>query len=156
MGEKLKNAGSYAFGLAVILAVLALPFVFIKGAMWASEFILPPLINVGWVVLAITICVLLPLSIFKRLRGFTGSAILITSYIYGLICWFMGFIVTYMLWGLGAIIIGLLFLGGGVVPIGMIASVFKGEWQTLGVLFFLVVLTFGTRFLGIYIAQSAE
>ena len=156
MGDKLKSAAGLAFGAVVIVALLSLPFIFIKGAMWASEHILPPLINVGWIALAIVLFILLPLSLFKRLRGYTGTGIFIASYVFGLICWLMGFVVTYMLWGLWAIILGLLFLGGGVVPIGMAASVFKGEWQTLGVLFFLVVLTFGSRLLGMYIAERAE
>ena len=156
MGDKLKSAASLAFGLVVFLGLLALPFIFIKGAMWASEHILPPLITVGWLALALVLFLLLPLSAFKRLRGYTGTGIFIASYIFGLICWLMGFVVTYMLWGLWAIIVGLLFLGGGVVPIGMVAALFKGEWQTLGVLFFLVVLTFGSRLLGMYIAERAE
>lgn len=156
MGDKLKSAAGLAFGAVVILALLSLPFIFIKGAMWASEHILPPLVTVGWIALAIVLFILLPLSLFKRLRGYTGTGIFIASYVFGLICWLMGFVVTYMLWGLWAIILGLLFLGGGVVPIGMVASVFKGEWQTLGVLIFLVVLTFGSRLLGMYIAERAE
>ena len=156
MGDKLKSAGSMAFGLAIFLAMLAMPFIFIKGAMWASENVLPPLINIGWFALALVLFVLLPLSIFKRLRAYTGGTILISSYLFGLICWLMGFVVTYMLWGLWAIVVGLLFLGGGVVPIAMLASLFKGEWSAIAVLLALVVLTFGTRLLGAYIAQSAE
>ena len=156
MCDKLKSAGSMAFGLAIFLAMLAMPFIFIKGAMWASENVLPPLINIGWFALALVLFVLLPLSIFKRLRAYTGGTILISSYLFGLICWLMGFVVTYMLWGLWAIVVGLLFLGGGVVPIAMLASLFKGEWSAIAVLLALVVLTFGTRLLGAYIAQSAE
>ena len=156
MGDKLKSAGSMAFGLAIFLAMLAMPFIFIKGAMWASENVLPPLINIGWFALALVLFVLLPLSIFKHLRAYTGGTILISSYLFGLICWLMGFVVTYMLWGLWAIVVGLLFLGGGVVPIAMLASLFKGEWSAIAVLLALVVLTFGTRLLGAYIAQSAE
>lgn len=156
MGDKLKSASSLAFGLVAVLGFLALPFIFIKGAMWTSEHILPPLIAVGWIALALVLFILLPLSAFKRLRSYTGGGIFLASYVFGLICWLMGFVVTYMLWGLWAIIVGLLFLGGGVVPIGMAASLFKGEWQTLGILFFLVILTFGSRLLGMYIAERAE
>ena len=156
MGDKLKSAAGIAFGLAVFLAALSIPFIFIKGAMWASENVLPPLINVGWLAVALVLFVLLPLSIFKRLRPYTGGAILISSYLFGLICWLMGFVVTYMLWGLWAIVLGLLFLGGGVVPIAMLASLFNGEWSAITVLFSLVVITFGARLLGAYIAVSTE
>lgn len=156
MLENAKKFGGYMLGLAVFAAVLALPFVFIKGAMWASENLLPPLFAVGWIAIAIVILVLLPLSLFRRLRGFTGTGIFLSSYLFGLICWLTGFVVTYSLWGAWAVVLGILFLGGGVVPIGMVASLFKGEWQMLMLLFILVVLTFGTRIGGMSIANSGS
>lgn len=156
MFEKLKGAANYALGGAVLIGLLALPFIFIKGAIWASKTLLPPLAAIGWIALAIVILILLPLSLFRRLRGFTGTSIYLSSYLFGLICWLTGFIVTYVLWGAWAIVIGLLFLGGGVVPIGMLASLFKGEWQSLLILFILLVLTFGTRIGGMYIAERSR
>jgi len=156
MLENAKKFGTYLLGFAVVAAALALPFVFIKGAMWASENLLPPLFLLGWIAVAIVIVVLLPLSLFRRLRGFTGTAIFLSSYLFGLICWLTGFIVTYSLWGAWAVVLGILFLGGGVVPIGMVASLFKGEWQMLVLLLILVVLTFGTRIGGVYIAESGK
>ena len=156
MEDKLKSAAGLAFGAAVLIGLLALPVIFIKGAMWASKNLLEPLIGIGWLAVAVVLFILLPLSIFKRLRGFTGTGIFIASYVFGLICWLVGFVVTYSLWGLWAIIVGLLFLGGGVVPIGMIASLFKGEWQMLIMLTVLVALTFGARLLGAFITANAE
>jgi hypothetical protein len=156
MGDKLKTAANVAFGIAVVLGLLALSAVFLNGLVWASENLLPPLVNVGWITLAVILLILLPLSLFRRLRAFTGGSIFLASYLFGVICWLMGFIVTYTLWGMWAIIAGLLFLGGGVVPIGMLASVFKGQWQMLSVLTILLVLTFGSRLLGLYITNRAE
>lgn len=156
MLESAKKFGTYLLGLAVLAAVLSLPFVFIKGAMWASENLLPPLFALGWIAIAVVIVVLLPLSLFRRLRGFTGTVIFLSSHLFGLICWLTGFVVTYSLWGAWAVILGILFLGGGVVPIGMVASLFKGEWQMLGLLFILLVLTFGTRIGGMSIANSGS
>lgn len=156
MLESAKKFGTYLFGFAVLAAVLSLPFVFIKGAMWASENLLPPLFSIGWIAIAIVLLVLLPLSLFRRLRGFTGMTIFLSSYLFGLICWLTGFVVTYSLWGAWAVVVGILFLGGGIVPIGMVASLFKGEWQMLVLLLVLVVLTFGTRVGGMYIASSGS
>lgn len=156
MLENAKKLSGYLLGLVVFAAVLALPFVFIKGAMWASENLLPPLFLVGWIAIAVVIFVLLPLSLFRRLRGFTGTVIFLSSYLFGLICWLTGFVVTYSLWGAWAVILGILFLGGGIVPIGMVASLFKGEWQMLVLLFILIVLTFGTRIGGMSIVNSGS
>ena len=156
MFEKLTSIGSAGLGLAFIVALFALPFIFIKGAMWASQYLLPPLIGVGWVAIAIIILLLLPLSLIPRLRNFTGATILISSYLFGLICWLSGLVITYALWGGWGVVIGLLLLGGGVVPVGMLASVFKGEWTMLLVLFTMLVLTFGTRIAGAYIAERGR
>ena len=156
MGDRFKVVAGIALWVVCSLGFLALAVIFIKGAMWASEHLLAPLFSVGSLAFALVLFLLLPLSMFKRLRGFTGICIFIASYLFGLTCWLLGFVITYALWGFGAILVGLLFLGGGVVPIGMIASIFNGEWQSLGMLLFLMGLTFGSRFLGVYIAQRAE
>ncbi len=156
MHEKLKIVAGLALWLAVVLGFVALPFIFIKGAIWASENVLPTLFAVGWITLAVVILILLPLSLVRRFRGFTGAGIFFSSYVFGLICWLTGFVVTYAFWGIWGVIIGVLFLGGGVVPIGMIAALFKGEWGTLVMLTGLVVLTFGTRLLGDHIAERGE
>ena len=65
----LKKFGFYALGTFFFIATLAIPVLFIKGAVWASEHLLQGLISVGWWVLAATILIALPLSIFRRVRG---------------------------------------------------------------------------------------
>jgi len=59
-------------------------------------------------------------------------------------------------WGWLAVIIGI-FLGGiGVVPIGMLASIFNGRWDIFWTLLLTVVLTYGTRIIGYALANSAD
>lgn len=155
MRDALKGFGSVVLGIVVLAAIVALFVVFIRGATWAIEHLLSPLIVVGWVALAIDIVILLPLSAFKPLRGFTGSVIFISSYVFGLITWMFGFVFTYALWGLGAVIFGLLFLGGGVVPMALLATMFKGHWEAFFTLLALLVITFVARAFGMAIASSS-
>jgi len=156
MIEKAKALGGVLLGVAVVVCVLALPVVFIMGSLWASEHLLRPLIVAGWIALALNILILLPLSVFKRLRGFTGTGMFLSSYIFGLVAWLLGFILTYALWGLWAVIVGILFLGGGVVPIAILATLFKGLWEPFLTLIVLVAITFGSRVGGLLIANSAS
>ena len=156
MFEKVKELGGYLFGIAIFIGLLALPIIFIKGSFWASENLLPPLIAIGWLALALDILILLPLSLFKSLRGFTGSVIFLSSFIFGLVTWLMGFVLTYAIWGLWAVIIGFLFFGGGVVPIALLATLIKGAWEPFFTLIALVVLTFGSRVGGVLIAGWAS
>ena len=156
MVETLKKVSGALFGIVVFVGFLALPVVFILGSAWAAKHLLSPLIVIGWLAVALDVAILLPLSIFKRLRGFTGSVIFISSYVFGLVTWLLGFVLTYSLWGVGAVIIGILFLGGGVVPMALLATMFKGLWDPFFTLLLLAIITFASRGMGISIASSGS
>ena len=81
---------------------------------------------------------------------------MIASLVFGFTLWVWGLLFTYHLWGAIAVFIGLFLMGVGVVPIAMLATLFKGMWSTLGELVLLTVLTFGTRFAGAWTAAKAE
>jgi hypothetical protein len=151
MGDRFKSAGSYAFVLALLVGLVAIPVVFLLGVEWAAKHLLQPLVTAGWIALAIDVLVLIPLSIFRRLRGFTGVAIFISSYIFGLVTWLLSFTVTYILWGSWAAFLGVLLFGGTVVPFAILATVFNGKWYDLVTILILFTLTWGVRFLGLFI-----
>lgn len=154
MGEKLKKLNTAALGIAFFLAILSIPAFFILGSAWAAEHVLQPLIIVGWVLLVLDLLVLLPLSIFRGIRGFTGSAIFISSFVFGLVTWLLGFILTYTLWGSWAVVAGILFFGGAVVPFALLATMFKGMWGAFFTVIILIVVTFGSRITGMYITEK--
>lgn len=81
---------------------------------------------------------------------------MISSYVIGLALWVWALILTYVLWGLWAVVIGLFFMGVGIVPIAMLATLFKGMWPQLGQLVLGLVLVFGIRAYSLYVAQKAE
>ena len=107
--------------------------------------------------LAVAIFVLLPLTIWRKTRGVAGAGLLITSYIFGLTTWLLGAAVTFGSFGWFGLIIGLLFLGVGVVPLAIIGAIFKLDNGGLAlVLVVMVAVTFGARFGGVYAASKAE
>ena len=133
-----------------------MPILLILGSTWAAKNLLQPLIVLGWIVVAIDILILLPLSLFKGLRGFTGTAIFISSFLFGLVTWLLGFILTYAIWGLWAVIAGVLFFGGAVVPFALIATLFNGMWEPFFTVIILAALTFGARIIGLLIAERGQ
>lgn len=153
--EKLKALGGTAFGLMCFLAILSIPVVFLFGSVWAAKHLLHPLIGIGWLLVAIDILILLPLSIFRSLRGFTGAVIFISSFVFGTVTWLLGFILTYALWGVWAVVIGILLFGGAVVPFAMLATVVEGMWEPFFTLLVLLIVTFGSRVVGVSIAERA-
>ncbi len=113
------------------------------------------LLPLAWIALGITIAITLPLSIFKGLRTYTGKAIIWASYVFGLTTWFLGATVTLATWGWFALFIGLIFLGVGVVPIGILAAFTTLNYPSLGFsLIVMSIITYGGRILGSFISLS--
>jgi hypothetical protein len=151
----LKTLGSFALGACIIVAICAASFLFLRGAVWASEHLLEPLIRIGWWVLAADVLLALPLSIFRRTRVVAAVTLLYSSFVYGLIAWLTGFVITYNYWGVFGVVMGLFFGGVGVVPFGLLASAFHGRDGFVPLLA-LIVLTFGSRIVAFLLAASAE
>lgn len=156
MKEKLKNFGYYTLGIAGFLLMLFIGVVMIKGAVWLGEHALQWLIDFSWIVFAINLFILFPLGLFRKTGIVGGMGMYISSYVFGLTLWFLGLLLTYFTWGFFGIFIGLVLGGVGVVPVAMLAMLINGELFTLLVLVILIVLTFGSRSLGIYLASRAE
>jgi hypothetical protein len=108
------------------------------------------------IVTAILFIILLPLSAIKKARGFTAVTIFIISYIFGITVWMNGLLVTLTTWGVVAVIIGLCFGGVGVVPIGILAALFHGQWEQLFELIILTVLMFGCRSFSIWLEDKNQ
>lgn len=156
MKEKLKNIGWGVLGFLIFVGFILIIALFIKGGVWLSAKLYPWLLVIMAWTMVIAFVILLPLSIFKKNRGVVGLGMTIASYVFGGTLWIWGFLLTYSLWGGAALLIGLILIGVGVVPIAMLATIFKGMWSTLGQLVLLLVLTFGTRALGIYLVAKHE
>lgn len=156
IGSGLAGVGGCLVGIIFFVGAILITIIIIEGGAWLGEKIFPWLVRIAGLTIAITIFALLPLAIFKKTRGFSGTAIVWASYVIGLTLWFWGFLLTYMLWGVGALIIGLFFFGVGVVFIAVLATLFNGMWSVLGQLILLLVITFGLRFLGFYLIGKGE
>lgn len=154
--EKLKALGGFLLGLVFLIAAVSLIVAFFAGATWISDHLLPWFTNASLIAGTFLFLVLLPLSVVKRARPFSGSLILLISFIFGITLWMEGFLVTLSTWGAFAVIVGLFFAGIGVVPIAMLASLIHGEWTTLLELVILAVLTYGCRIFAQWIVDTSD
>ena len=156
MWEKLKGAGAVVIGLGILVLFALLIGLFIHGAAWLGEKVYPWLVTISSITLGVTVFILLPLSFIRRARGFASTGLMVASFVFGVALWVWGLLLTYHLWGVWAVFLGLFLLGVGVVPIAMLATLFKGMWPQLGELIFLTVLVFGLRAYSLYVAQKAD
>ncbi len=156
MKEALKNIGGWIIGIAILVGISLIAMLFIEGGVWLSNKLYPWLVGISGITLLITISVLLPNAVFSATPRFAGPGMVIASYVFGATLWFWSLLLTYVLWGGLALFIGLLMMGVGVVPIAILATLFKAEWSILGQLLLLTVLTFGIRYWGFYLLAKAE
>src|ERR1700678_2357155 len=107
----LKGAGII---LAVIVGVVALIFLlalYTAGLLWVSKNVLDYLNIAAAIALAACAFVLLPLSLFRVTRNVSAYGFYVSSVIFGVATWVLGFLVTFQHWGTTGLFVGL-FLAG--------------------------------------------
>jgi hypothetical protein len=155
MAEQLKTAAGCITSLMLMAVLLFLGAAAVGGMVWVSATIYPWVAPVAGVCLLID-AVLLPLAIFRRLRGPISFALVVSSYVYGLSLWLYSCLLAFILWGYAGLYVGLAFVGVGVVPVAFIATLLGSHWHQLGAILLVVALTYGARIGGILLAASAE
>lgn len=143
-------------GLLFFVAILIIPVLFIMGAEWASEHILPWASALSVMLFIIEITIVLPLSIPRKTRMFASKALINFSYVFGITLWMDSLLLTLNIWGVGAVIIGFLLAGVGVVPVAFLACMFNGLWAFVVELTFLVIITYANRLGAFSLASSLE
>ncbi len=83
MKEKVKGFGSGILGILVFLGFLIIPFIFIFGILKVSEFLYPIISVLAGASIAFFLLIILPLSLFKNLRGHLANLSIILSYVVG-------------------------------------------------------------------------
>lgn len=151
--SRLKTIGTFALSVVVVGAVFLLITILLHSMVWASEKVLPWLLDAGRIAFDICIVIILPLCIFRKTRPWAGVGLYIASYLFGTILFAFACIVVVQIWGYFGLIVGLIIAGVGVVPVAFLATLFHAAWPLLLDLIIGTVLTFGTRALGMYLAS---
>lgn len=147
------QASTALLGAGILVSILPIPFIFARGPLWAAERLLPPLRTTGWIALAINAAALALCCFLKPLRTPIGVFTYRLTFLYGGIAWLSGLVITYLSWGIGAVIAGIVCLGGGVVTTGLLATLTSGEWTGFFTLLLFVVLTVAGRAAGMRLAR---
>ena len=156
MKDFLGSIGGILIVICVFIGIAFLVGMFVKGGVWLSSKIIPWVSIVAWIVFALNLLIILPLGIFNKTKGISGFGLVISSYVYGLflLCWSM--LLAYSIWEIAVLVIGFFFAGVGVVPVAMLAVLFKGEWFILIQLVIMAVVTYGSRILGYHFAEKYD
>lgn len=156
IGEKIKGFGMGVGGLAVVAVVITIPVVLLLGAAWVSQKISPWLMPVFLWTLAACVFILGPTALLRSTRGFSTIGLMVASYAFGFVLWVWSFLLVLELWGIFAVVIGLLLAGIGIVPVAILAALFHAQWESLGDLAIMIVATFGARILAVWLASKVD
>ncbi|MFB6182227.1 MAG: hypothetical protein ABEJ24_05025 [Candidatus Magasanikbacteria bacterium] len=159
MSKLKENVESFGWMILVLIFLIVFYFIatlFLEGSVWLGSKIIPWLAKAGGILFLVQLFVFTPLAFFRKTKAWSGIAIFYSSYLYGATLWLLSAITAYSLWGAGALIIGLMIFGVGVLPVAFLASLIHGEWLFLGGLTFMTFLTFGSRFLGAYLMSNSR
>src|SRR5262249_25014911 len=152
----LKVVGSVFLGIAGFLALIFLLALWISGVLWVSEKI------VGYVWMAadtafwVCLIVLLQLSLFRATRKISCFGLLGASFTFGLCTWVLGFLTTYEYWGGLGVFVGLVLGAVGIVPLGILASIFHADWTSTIFLTIGLLLTYSARSFAMWLAMKID
>jgi hypothetical protein len=156
MIDKMKTIGGTAIGVAVMVGMLFLGIAMLKGTASVGAWALPFLSTAVGYAAVYGLPLLILLALTRATRPAASFGFVIASYLFGITLWIWALLFVLYTWGWFAVIVGLGMAGVGVVPIALLAAVLRAEWSILGQLALGLVLTFGCRAFGFYLAAKID
>jgi len=150
------NIGSGMFAFLWLIFVIIFPILLLVGILRLMEFIYPVLVWLVSISLFFSIFILLPLSIFKKLRHFSGIGISIAFKIFSTTLVIWSILLVANLWGFWGIVLGLFLYVAGFVPVALLATLFAGEYSAAIDLIILSIITFGAWFISYKLLRNEK
>src|SRR3989344_9227923 len=151
MIEKLKNIGWTSAGLLFFALAILLMVFLIQGGVGFIENHQDLIDTMNEIIIGI-ILLLLVLSVIPRLRIFTGLSINYATSVWIFLLWLNCLGITYELWGLVGMFIGVIMLGLGIFVTAPLALLFAGQWSIALTLLLTLGIMYCVRMLGGWIA----
>ncbi|MFA5169129.1 MAG: hypothetical protein WC420_00065 [Candidatus Paceibacterota bacterium] len=153
MINNIKNSLYNFLGIGIFVLVIVAFSLLIIGGAKLFEVLYPFLEGTSSFIWGI-VWLLIFLSIVPKFRNFTGNGIVIGTYLGGAIFWLLCFYITYSLWGLLGIFVGVLFMGLGVFFTAILALLFSGQFSPAFYFIFVLVQIYLVRLLGFWIISK--
>ena len=106
------------------------------------------------VVTALCLLILIVFGFFRPARPFIAVALITGSWITGGTVWILSALFTYIFWGVGWLIAGIVFMGVGVLPLALLASGRAGEWGNFNMLATMAGVTIALRLVGLFLMSK--
>lgn len=136
--------------------LLALLLGVFLGGVWVAFKVYPWVRMAASIAFLLSVFIFTPMLIFRKSRAWGGVALFFSSYLFGFCCWVFSFAVTLETLGVFWLLVGLSFLGVGIVPLAMIGSAWDGLWRPFWDIALALIVTLAARFIGIWAAAPKQ
>jgi hypothetical protein len=137
--------GGIGLTILFILVPSLTALLFVHGAAWVDEWLGRYVAATAIGLAIIDLIIILPLSIFRKLRGLCVHFLFFSSIVFMLATWFLGFESTLQYWGYLGVLLGIFVVGIGVIPFGFIAAIIHADWTIVCGLVVGIVLILAVR-----------
>lgn len=152
--EMMLGLGGCLFLAALAVGGVALLIMLLRGTPWISENFYPWTVQAAKIALFFVVPTCAVLAFFRKGRGIGGLGLVLSSYVIGFSLWVWSLIVAYALAGVFWIIVGLLFVGVGVIPIAMVAAALNSQWSVAGQMLICIIIVYALRVIGNFLVNS--
>ncbi len=152
----IKTIGAIMLSITCFAALAFIFVIYILGVTWVSLHVFEYFLLLASVALMLCVLIFMPMALFRKTRFVSAYGFLISSYLFGVTTWILGFLTTLQYWGATGVFIGLILGIVGVVPLGIMASAFHADWSSVVALIVGLFVTYGARTLSFGLAASLE
>ena len=152
--ETMLGLGGCVFLAALAIGNIALLVMLLRGTPWIAENFYPWTVQAAKGALFFVVPTCSVLAFFRKGRGIGGLGLVLSSYVIGFSLWVWSLIVAYALAGVFWIIVGLLFVGIGVIPIAMVAAALNAQWSVAGQMLIGIIVVYTLRVVGTLLVNS--
>lgn len=153
MLKKLKNIGWIGLGILFFVLIVFVVIFLIKGGVGFIENHQDLINSINEIIIGL-ILLLLILSVIPRLRIYTGMGVAYMALIWTFLFWLNCLAITYELWGIVGMFIGVMMAGLGIFATAPLALLFAGQWSEALILLLTLGVMYGIRMLGLWIATK--
>lgn len=109
----------------------------------------------AWWAFGLSVLIGGPMLLFQRTRAKAGAGLIAASYVIGAAAWFLGATLSFASFGWLGLVVGLLVLGIGVVPVGIVGAWWRLDSGPMALsLLAMVVVVFVFRVVGAVASSS--
>jgi hypothetical protein len=152
----LEGIGGGLAGIAFFAALVCFVALWIMGLAWVSENVASYVYAVSQIAVMACVFILTPLALFGATRRISAYGFFLSSVLFGLATWILGFLVTLDYWGGFGVFVGIVMLGVGVVPMGILAAALHADWPNVGQIGLCLVITFGARMSAVVLTTKID